>query len=695
MDQQEAMKLARRLLERGDVKAAARRLTRLNASPFLLARLSRLSGALEHALSQCDAALKSSPQDLSVWCELALVARALKDRDALSKRTTEAKLPDPLSQALGRIYGGKPITLPPAQGKQSKLIALAHKALAKGKGQDAARVIGPPTPQDGPMMRLFRAELGLERGQIAQADAGLRSLAKAFPVALDVLLLRAETHMRAGQAGQAAPLAVQAAEYAPRDPRTVHLAIRCLLEINATPRARMIWEMAVAHGVKPASLGLLEVQLLEAEERYASAAKIATLRAKTGEEFGYVGHLNERAGAPEAALTQFDQALKRAPNLPRARLERAQILQSLGEAEKAEDALRTLLRDNPYDGHAARALANGVKLSADDPIVSAMKTAYANPDVDDDNRRMFAFALGKIAADTDAHGEMFAYLNVANNISAQRSPYDEDADRSEEQHIKGSLTDALRHVSATGPDTPQPIFITGMPRSGTTLIERIIATHSLVTEAGELGAINKAFSDLKDQLLFGTGVTPEDLSEAAQLYGEGVRERTGSLPDRFTDKSIHSFAHIGLIRKVLPSAKIVVVRRDPRDVGLSIYRNHFPDGTHRYSTDLKHIAGHIAFFDRMVRHWGEVDPKSFYEISYEALIADPETETRRLLAACDLPWEEACLNFHMAKNQVKTLSFAQVRQPLYTSSKGGWRRCEADLQPLIEELTAQGIEFPD
>jgi hypothetical protein len=153
---------------------------------------------------------------------------------------------------------------------------------------------------------------------------------------------------------------------------------------------------------------------------------------------------------------------------------------------------------------------------------------------------------------------------------------------------------------------------------------------------------------------------------------------------RITDKSIATYVHIGFIKELMPKAKIVVVSRDPRDNALSIYKNMFADGLHRYSNDLRDIARFMRMFEAQIAYWDDAAPGSFTTISYEELIADPETQSRRLIADVGLDWEEACLDFHQSKARVDTLSNVQVRQPIYASSVGAWRSYESELAPFIE-----------
>ena len=159
---------------------------------------------------------------------------------------------------------------------------------------------------------------------------------------------------------------------------------------------------------------------------------------------------------------------------------------------------------------------------------------------------------------------------------------------------------------------------------------------------------------------------------------------------RLTDKSIFTFQHIGPLARALPNARFIVVRRDPRDTLLSIYKNKFAEGTHGYGNDMETLARFYDEFDRTITFWRERVPNWFTEVSYEALVSDPEVEAKKLIAAAGLEWEDACLNFHKSKSKVQTLSVYQVRQPINTNSVSGWRRFEEDLKPMLDQLRKDG-----
>ena len=249
-----------------------------------------------------------------------------------------------------------------------------------------------------------------------------------------------------------------------------------------------------------------------------------------------------------------------------------------------------------------------------------------------------------------------------------------------------------------GCDNPEPIFIVGMPRTGTTLVERILAGHSRVYAAGELPNL-----PLQVKRLAGTPsaeVLEEetlrraprlDLVRLGECYIDSTRSRTGHTP-RFIDKLPLNFMYLGLIRLTLPKAKIICLRRDPMDTCLSNYRQLFATEFKydHYSYDLLDCGRYYLEFDKLMRHWQNVMPGVVHEVQYEDLVAEPERVSRELVAFCELDWEPRCLEFHTQQGSVATPSATQVRQPIYNSSVNRWRRYGESMQPLFELLSSAG-----
>ena len=345
---------------------------------------------------------------------------------------------------------------------------------------------------------------------------------------------------------------------------------------------------------------------------------------------------------------------------------------------------------SPRDGETYRIFGATHKFRTDDPLLEQMRGLFDDPTLGDEARMHLGFALARAMEQTKAYDQVFRYLRPANDLMAKRYPFDAAARSRTIAWTKAAFADTDANRPLTGATGYAPIFVTGMPRSGTTLVEQILSSHSSVTGAGEVGyavpLISRAMYRGE-----GKGYVPfDDLpDDTVRAFGEKIEARLRALaPDtpRVTDKSIQTYMLMGAIKRAMPNARFVLVRRDPRDLLFSIYKNFFREGTHSYAYDQRVLGQYYREFEGMVDFWREKLPGGFHEIQYEDLIANPETETRKLLAACDLDWQDQCLSFHENTREVRTLSLHQVRQPIYKSSMQAWKRYEEDLSEMIEAL---------
>ncbi|MEL7211036.1 MAG: sulfotransferase [Pseudomonadota bacterium] len=424
---------------------------------------------------------------------------------------------------------------------------------------------------------------------------------------------------------------------------------------------------------------------VEATTRFAAAYKLRP--SEPGVIAAYAGALHQ-AGKDAAALPLYDKLIALRPNDAKPRADKAFLLQRAGQFDAAEAEFRAALANDPYDGELYRVFLATKKLDADDPLIPSMKTAWGSVKLNDRARANLGYALAKVMEDTGQHDQVFKYLDPANALMANAFPFQMSERVAEVQTIR-RLFDDWTPPKLEKTTNAQPIFITGMPRSGTTLVEQILASHSRVTGGGELAiALKLAYQTIgfEDG---GVMPGPKAITDLGFAYEKELKRKIG--PHGIaTDKSIQTYMVMGLMKHAIPGAKFVIVKRDPRDVGLSIYKNYFAAGTHRYATDLRVIGEYIALYEQLIAFWKARIPDAIYEVAYEDLIANPEEETRKLVAACGLDWEDACLTFHETKRDVKTLSLHQVRQPIYASSTKAWMRYEKELAPLIEALEEGG-----
>ena len=427
-------------------------------------------------------------------------------------------------------------------------------------------------------------------------------------------------------------------------------------------------------------VGLANRLLGDTEAAIAAYTNAAALDPSSVVAHFNLGVLHNDRGQHEQAIASYSRALEINPRNVDALHHLANALEQLGKIEEALAANRKILSVVPADAKAhyrvARLLADAVPESE----MKALKAAYEGSQTGSENRMNLAFSLGEALERQHSYQEAIGYFIEANSIHAAGLTYDIETDRSRFALIKASFGAGLftRHRTAGHPD-PTPIFIVGMPRSGTTLIEQILASHPRVNGAGELPAMSRLAADID--------VTSAPSGAFAELGRRYVAEVRQHAPDAefITDKLPHNFLRLGLIRLALPKAKIIHLRRDPADTCLSIFKARLNQG-HRYATNLTDIGRYHNLYRDLMTHWQSVIPGAIYHLDYDHLVQNQETATRALLDYCGLAWDDACLNFHETTRQVKTGSIGQVHRPMYSTSVGLSRRYGEALAPLFAAL---------
>jgi tetratricopeptide (TPR) repeat protein len=424
------------------------------------------------------------------------------------------------------------------------------------------------------------------------------------------------------------------------------------------------------------------------DARRAAAAAIKSGASPVAMAHDLAAALQEAGDIPGATRALAD-AIKDHPQDASLRTHLAQFMQSAGDLPAAEAELHAALDLDDGYAEAYRAYMAGRKIGADDPVFARMQSHLGRPDLDQSARRILNFAAAKALGDLGRPADAFAHLDRANRLTAQAYPYDFKADLAEARALVADWGRLQSLSCAASPQDPV-LFVTGLPRSGTTLVESILAAHSTVAAGGELPFLSRAMKPAMETLRAGAP-DAQAFADAGARYLKTARRRTGAA--LFTDKAISTFSRVGHTLCALPAARIVILRRDPRDVGLSLYRNRFPDGLHRYANDLTSIGRYIRLHDAMVAFWADRVPDRVHIVDYEALTADPEPAIRALVAFAGLDWEQACLHPERAERRVETLSFASVRQPIGRGAVAGWRAFETDLQPMLRALDDTSIDL--
>ncbi len=402
---------------------------------------------------------------------------------------------------------------------------------------------------------------------------------------------------------------------------------------------------------------------------------------------------DEQAGKTEQAVSAYQRVLTDNPQMFVARYLLANLLKAQGKLSEAVALYEQIMQQQPRYTQAHFTYSGLHKYrDINDPHIGLMLGLYQKKNLTAENRIHLAFALAKAFEDFGDYPQAFRYLEEGNALRYRTFEYAIDGDEALINNIIRTFTaEALSRVRIHAEESDRPIFIVGMPRSGTSLVEKILASHSGVYGAGELDylfalGVNHFLSDSGQRLFRPLEYYSNDTFEAV---GRTYLEKINLLDDqasRITDKLPMNFMMIGLVKIALPNARIIHCVRDARDTCLSIYKQNFNTGNYRFAYDLKTVAQFYKLYRRLMEHWRQVMPGAIYDIEYESLTHNPEQEIRKLLSACDLEWQDECLHFDQSEGLVKTASFYQVRQPMYTSSVQLWERYREFLGPLLEEL---------
>lgn len=401
----------------------------------------------------------------------------------------------------------------------------------------------------------------------------------------------------------------------------------------------------------------------------------------------------QMAGKLERAKKAYRQVIKQHKDFHIAKYLLANILKSQGEIDKATALYREIMVQQP-DYTQAHFTYSGVHRYTDraDPHIDTMLALYQRKDLSPEGKTHLAFALGKAFEDIAEYAQAFDYLQDGNERRHREFRYDIESDRLLFDNIIATFSaDAIAALRGGGQDSRRPIFIVGMPRSGTSLVEKIIASHTDVFGAGEL----EYMFALGTQNVLSKMNGPGGVSLAAyppDLFadiGKAYLDRVAALSSNarhVTDKMPFNMMMIGLIKLVLPNAKIIHCVRDARDTCFSIFKQNFTSGSYRFAYDLRSIAQFHNQYARLMQHWHAVLPGEIYDVNYERLVSDPAPAIRELLAACDLDFQDSCLQFQKTKAVVTTASASQVRRPMYTSSVGMWKNYSSYLKPMLDAL---------
>jgi tetratricopeptide (TPR) repeat protein len=639
-----------RLLESDPAKAAEQARAILEAVPghpqarLLLGAAQRRQGDLAAAYT-LEALAREQPKAASVWLELGLLRGARGEtNDAIAALRHAAQL----NPEIGEVWSA---------------LAEHHALLGDDTAAADARARQIRAATKNP--RLLEAAASLIAGKLAVAEKLLRDFLKSDPDEIAALRMLAEVGARLGRYGDAETLLARALELAPS---------------FATARHNYA---VVLHRQNKSEEAIAQIEILQKAEPGNPA-----YRALKGAAYGQIG---EYAKAIEA----YEDVLKAFPQQPKAWMSYGHALKAVGRQADAVAAYRKSIALAPALGEAWWSLANlkTVRFSQDD--ISLMATGLARSDIGEEDRYHLHFSLGKALEDGARYAESFEHYAQGNALRRKSVQYDAAETTDHVSRSKALFTHEFFATRAgQGHPAPDPIFIVGLPRAGSTLIEQILATHSQVEGTMELPDIiaiarrlsgRKARSQTSAYPEILATLSTDELHALGQEYLNRTRVQRKLGRPFFIDKMPNNWAHAGLILLILPNARIIDARRHPLGCCFSAYKQHFARGQ-GFSYDLGELGRYYADYVDLMAHMDRVLPGRIHRVFYERMVGDPEDEVRRLLDYCGLPFEPECLRFYENDRAVRTASSEQVRQPIFRGGVDQWQHYEPWLGPLKATL---------
>ena len=454
--------------------------------------------------------------------------------------------------------------------------------------------------------------------------------------------------------------------------------------LKLRPYDAIVWN--ALGGAVMARLGA-HYSLGEPEKCYREAIR---LQPKVPEFYLNLGVLLREQGRHEEALELFRNAVELRPGYETAIAGISQVLEHLGDFDGAFATIQPLLEQGTQESTVAlaySAVARHVNQRAE--AIALLEKIVLLPKPARELSSMH-FALGKLYDSMKEYDKSFYHTHAAHHI--EPAVYDpEQNKRKFDEIIEVYSVENLTHLPRSTSRSQLPVFIVGMPRSGTSLVEQILASHPQVYGAGELEHIH-GMTAILSTLLGGKAAYPQCLASVKRRHLDELAQRHLAMLSklsktavRVTDKMPHNFMELGLINLLFPNAHIIHCKRDPVDTCFSIYGLPFND-SHPYTDSLEHLGSYYLEYLRLMEHWKRVLSVPILEVQYEELVADQEGVSRQMVEFCGLPWDERCLNFHVVERVVTTHSYDQVRRPIYKQSVARWKNYESHLRPLIEAL---------
>ena len=443
------------------------------------------------------------------------------------------------------------------------------------------------------------------------------------------------------------------------------------------------------------NLGLLYVNhkfdYKKAENFY---KKSISLDPKILEAQNNLGSLYNTLNKFEEAISCYKKAILINPKIGYIHHNLANVYLAIGNFTEAKKHFKESVKLNPNYSNSHRSLSRLTKYRSDtdENFKELINTYYRINISDTENKTNLGFALGKAYEDIENFDKSFTYYIEANTIYRKKINFSLKLEKEKFQEIKNTFHQKLyEKYQNVGSKDHSVIFILGMPRSGTTLLEQILSNHPKIFGGDEQEFIpkllQKKFGDHQLRLFF-EGIVNFDESDFKVIGEEYINKmrNISNNSEKSTDKLPENFLWIGFIKLILPYAKIIHCSRRPEDICLSLFKNHFRSGKIKYSYDLKEIVEYYNLYNDLMKHWYNLFPNSILNVKYENLISNTENEVKNLLRSCNLDWNDNCLNFYNNKRPIKTASDIQARNKMYKSSMNSWEKYEKYLKDYFKKL---------
>lgn len=550
---------------------------------------------------------------------------------------------------------------------------LGQALIGAGRSNEADKVFRMYLERDPGKSAVAEAIMKVQQGGDEEAIQLLRKVLKSDPDNVDAMRYLAAAYLKDQKnMGDAEALLRRASQIAPAYKEVLMLLGSVLLERNRFPEAAEIFE------------------------------KVIKLHPDLDTAWAGLGQAFARSDKTDNAANAFARALELNPKVPLVQMSYGHILKTLGDQEKALDAYREAIRLKPDFGEVYWSMANLKIFKFEDPEVAAMEEQLNDPDLGASPEVHFRFALGKAYEDRKDYGKAWHYYDTANQKQRGLVKHDPvEVQVKQAQIMEVFSKEFLKAQSGHGFDAPDPIFIVGLPRSGSTLIEQILASHSMVEGTAELPFLGKMAGTMgryrSDSVRFPMAVkgfrNQDWLAYGKQYMEMSAAHRSTDAP-YFTDKLPNNYPLVGLIHLILPNAKVINARRHPIDCCLGNYKQLWGKGQH-FTYDVFELADYYREYHKIMTHWHDVLPGKVLDVHYEQTVLDLERQVREILEFCGLPFEEQCVRFHETERSIWTASSEQVRQPIYKDALGRWRHYGKELEFWQEELAPIIDELPE